>query len=761
MGGTSPKDMYLILYNAACCGGWAYVLSLGLPSVLLTLASDPFNLPSALSEVYSAGDGMLAEVLYYVQTAALLEIVHAAVGFVRSPVVITALQVGSRIAALFAIAHSPASQVQFGAGLMILSWASVEVPRYLFYVSAIVTGDATKKTPYPLFWLRYSLFAVLYPTGITGELTVFLSAAKDSAFLNLYGEGYASLMYYFIMSFPVIYAPGALPMIFNMAGNRRSAFKKRFARPPPPPRGIVFPVSSTKNGKDVRSSTPVGKSILSAAIGAVDSTKASMVTKERNWRFGYVKHIIGMVESQCASADAALKVAQAGLDKAYDVFEFVNEDGSKVSMREAMSQPSAKKFHTGFIQGEAPKQKNILEVPYKDGKLSGQALKDQVKKWVDYGTIEPSAGDAILGCVDNPDWVDLSDRYFVLLGAGSAMGPFLVLMALGANVVAIDLDRPGIWKRLIDVARKSSGTITFPLSAEQSALKNDDELYGAAGCNLFTQTPQIRDWLLELYPGKSFTVGSYAYLDGALHVQVSLAMDAITRDLSEKRKGTSLVYLCTPTDLHLVPKEAHDAAEREYKDYSKRLYCIVMNLLSRGKCLRKNARKPVPGEGGDYYMINGVSVAQGPNYILAKRLQHWRAIVARSKGCHVSSNIAPATSTVSVVSNRTFAWAYEGMPYFRPYEIFAPDSSKAVMLAMLLRDLNDPTSSANPATELNNPNQLFSYGSFHGGTWRCAYEVDSIGEASVLIYFGRVAAPYLGVAAAAGAAIAAKVLGYV
>jgi very-long-chain (3R)-3-hydroxyacyl-CoA dehydratase len=56
---------------------------------------------------------------------------------------------------------------------MILSWSLVEVPRYAFYVMALITGDATKKTPYWLFWLRYSLFAVLYPTGITGELTVF------------------------------------------------------------------------------------------------------------------------------------------------------------------------------------------------------------------------------------------------------------------------------------------------------------------------------------------------------------------------------------------------------------------------------------------------------------------------------------------------------------------------------------------------------------------------------------------------------------
>lgn len=185
-----------------------------------------------------------------------------------------------------------------------------------------------------------------------------------------------------------------------------------------------------------------------------------------------------------------------------------------------------------------------------------------------------------------------------------------------------------------------------------------------------------------------------------------------------------------------------------------------MKLLSGGKFLKKNARDPVPGEGGDFYMINGVSVAQGPNYILAKRMQHWRAIIARSKGCIVSSNIAPATSTKSVTQNRTFAWAYEGMPYFKPYEIFAPETSNAVMSAILFSDLNNPKSSGNPKTPLKNPNQLFSYGSFNGGNWRCAYEVDSIGETSVLIYFSEIVFPYLFYAVAVAVALGLKPLGF-
>jgi hypothetical protein len=69
-------------------------------------------------------------------------------------------------------------------------------------------------------------------------------------------------------------------------------------------------------------------------------------------------------------------------------------------------------------------------------------------------------------------------------------------------------------------------------------------------------------------------------LNGALHVQVSLAMDAITKDLSEKREGTSLAYLCTPTDLHLVPEEAFRASEETFKEYSSSPLCKFSLLLA-------------------------------------------------------------------------------------------------------------------------------------------------------------------------------------
>ena len=502
----------------------------------------------------------------------------------------------------------------------------------------------------------------------------------------------------------------------------------------PPAKGLVFPLDD----KNARSSTKPAKAILAAAVGAVNANKADKILKERNWRFGYVKHFVSMVEEQCTSPQNALKIAQAGLDKAHEIFEFIGTDGSSKSLKEAMAAKNDTKFHTGFVKGEASAMSSMkeLEVPYKGKILRGDALKAQVNKWVAVGTIEPDCGQEIIKVIDNPQWMDkssLKDKYFCLLGAGSAMGPFEILMSLGANVVAIDLDRPHIWKRLIKRVKASSGTLTFPVKVDPKSCADEDALCNASGCNLFTETPMIRDWLVDIYPGKSMCIGSYAYLDGALHVQVSLAMDAICGDLSEKRPNTSLAYLCTPTDAHLIPKDAWAASAEHYKDYSGRLFCkfthLCYNFISQfaGMFMRlfgkqflvKNNKPPVGGDGGEYYMVNGLVVNQGPNYALAKRMQHWRAVIARSKGCIVSSNIAPSTSTVSVVHNRQFAWAYEGMPYFKPFEIMAPEVSNSVMTALLFFDLNDKSSSGNPENKLNNPNQLFQFGSFHGGVWRC------------------------------------------
>eukprot|EP01119_Soliformovum_irregulare_P020203 TRINITY_DN6509_c0_g3_i1.p1 TRINITY_DN6509_c0_g3~~TRINITY_DN6509_c0_g3_i1.p1 ORF type:complete len:527 (-),score=168.14 TRINITY_DN6509_c0_g3_i1:62-1642(-) len=499
-----------------------------------------------------------------------------------------------------------------------------------------------------------------------------------------------------------------------------------------PVEGIVFPPGE----KNDRSTTDAAKKIFASAFKAVGEDQlASSVSNERNWRYGYVKHILKHVETSLKNPEAALKEAQAGLDWMYQNFEFVR-DGQTQKFADAVKNIKGS-FETGFIKGTKPKPSSFeIQVPYNGTVLKGQALLDQLQKWASYGTIEQDAAEAISQVVKNKEWADLSDRYFVLLGAGSAMGPYSVLMALGANIVAIDLDRAPIWKRLIGIAKNSCGTLTFPLKKPQSQIKSEDELFENAGSNLITQAPEINNWLQTVYPDKPLVVGCYVYLDGEAHVKVVLACDAIMRGLSESRKA-SLVFLCTPTDAHVITDSARKASLGQYTSSEWRnLLLLPLRSLGSKKYLTKNSLSPIKASNGEEFsIVDGLVVAQGPNYALAKRMQHWRAIIARSQGSLVSTHIAPSTRTVSVVHNRSFAWAYSGMPYFKPYEIFDQESSNAVMSAILIHDLNNPKAAANPQTVLKNPLELFKYNSFHGGVWRSGYKVNSIGEVSVLVHF--------------------------
>jgi len=259
---------------------------------------------------------------------------------------------------------------------------------------------------------------------------------------------------------------------------------------------------------------------------------------------------------------------------------------------------------------------------------------------------------------------------------------------------------------------------------------------------LITQAPEINNWLQTVYPGKPLTVGCYVYLDGEAHVKVALACDAIMKGLSEKRENIGLAFLCTPTDAHVIPEEARKAALANYNSMNwKNLLLLPIRLLS-SQMLVKNALPTIKSKDGkEFSIVDGLAVAQGPNYALAKRMQHWRAIVARSNGCLASSHIAPSTATASVVHNRQFAWAYDGMPFFVPLEIFEQETSNAVMSAILIYDLNSPKSVARPDVPLRNPLEMFKENSFHGGIWRAAYKVGSIGQVSVLVHFFKVLKP--------------------
>ena len=164
--------------------------------------------------------------LQFTQSLALLEVVHSLLFLVRSPVLTTLLQVSSRLFIVWAILYPvPPSRAQLGFALCSLSWATVEVPRYAYYAWTLM---APSTVPWALTWLRYSLFLVLYPTGITGEVLCILSAlpylAKHPSLLSVLMPNAFNVAFSFYAACIVIlalYVPGSPLMISVMWAQRK------------------------------------------------------------------------------------------------------------------------------------------------------------------------------------------------------------------------------------------------------------------------------------------------------------------------------------------------------------------------------------------------------------------------------------------------------------------------------------------------------------------------------------------------------------
>jgi hypothetical protein len=205
-----------------------------------------------------------------------------------------------------------------------------------------------------------------------------------------------------------------------------------------------------------------------------------------------------------------------------------------------------------------------------------------------------------------------------------------------------------------------------------------------------------------------------------------MAVDELTRRLQEARGDVAVASLATPTDVFAVPADAVRHSSQAYASRSPgaRLLGRPLRTLSGGRLLRR-AYQPSADPGVSDTMIP----QQGPNYALAKRLQRWRAVVARDGGSLVSMNVAPPTRTRSVLRNRALAAAYAGAHRFG-VEVFEPATANVLMAALLVHDLH---TGGGPRHE--QPWQDEAYAAVHGGLWRTAYAPRSaLGLAALLGY---------------------------
>ncbi|GAA1896272.1 hypothetical protein [Lapillicoccus jejuensis] len=472
-----------------------------------------------------------------------------------------------------------------------------------------------------------------------------------------------------------------------------------------------------------RSTSALGRAVVADALRPVDPVGAAAAQRDTSWRQGYLTHFRRLVEVGLADEAAALGVARAGLASVHERMRVRVDDGEDDRpLAEAFTaRPGgARPLRTEVVTGTG-RPRATLSLPLRGGRLEGDALLRQLDDWLARGILEPAAAQAVRTVAAEPERLRLEGRRVVVLGAGAEMGPLRALLGWGADVVGVDLPRPEIWRRLRPLAQESGGRLTLPVSDPGGGGGASGDGGGVEGADLLHDLAAVADWLTDL--DGPLVLGNYVYADGATNLRVSTAVDALSAELLGRRDDLALAFLATPTDVFAVPGEAVVQSARGYDEpaAATRLLRPALRAVSGGRLLKRNY-----APGSDPGLNDSVVPQQGPNYLLAKRIQRWRATAARRDGVDVSLKVAPPTRTRSVLRNRALAAAYAGAHRFG-IEVFEPATSNTLMAALLVHDLTSPRPPLRPPWEEE------ADGAVHGGLWRAPYDPRSaLGLAVVL-----------------------------
>ncbi|KAH6564989.1 hypothetical protein BASA50_001612 [Batrachochytrium salamandrivorans] len=193
---------WLIAYNVASFAGWAYVLY-----------------QISISMVYSGGNyeasyASVGHLLSIVQLCALLEVVHAFVGAVKSPVGTTAMQVASRLflIALCYLLPNTGIREHVAFTTMVLAWSITEVVRYSYYAASLMNVHVPLLT-----WARYTFFYLLYPLGAGSELWLVVVSITSAYQESLWA-------YYFLVFATVVLYMSGLYIMYTYMIRQRSKY---------------------------------------------------------------------------------------------------------------------------------------------------------------------------------------------------------------------------------------------------------------------------------------------------------------------------------------------------------------------------------------------------------------------------------------------------------------------------------------------------------------------------------------------------------
>lgn len=444
------------------------------------------------------------------------------------------------------------------------------------------------------------------------------------------------------------------------------------------------------------------------------------IVSERDWRHRYDHWLTTLLEAQVEAAGTeqtrmlALKSLSVGLEAA-TALEFEKPDGTTVPLKDEMSSDVAT-LDQAVIRGTGQPSADFI-VPYNSKDLQGADLANQLQAWASYGTMEQDCADAIQEASGKVS--SIQGRSFVVLGAGSELGPLRHLLRAGATVYAVGTRKPKRWADLINFARGTAGTLVVPVPTRTP---DSGDVSAVAGADLVKDPCAVKNWVLKCLETASghVTLGTYLYADSDANVRITAAAEYIIAAASKLGKDrVSFAWLGSPSTAHIIPAECSEAQGSNVEKVSWWLKRLPFY---------SQQREPTKFGDGTAHILKGYAVMQGPNYALAQHMRQWRAILLTEEGFTVSTPMAPGSRTESVTHNSTMARVLDGMAYFPPCEAFDPDTATALLFGILVSDVV-----GSKPTPLPSPFHVFTRKSFHGGGWRTPYNMESCGKTTYLL----------------------------
>ena len=204
------KSLYLFLFSSFQIIGWT-----------LFFVKYTFGLLNSkpIEEIYKDTISILA----FTQYTESLEILYSYYSLINSSTCVTIIETLGRVFVVLLLQYVKSS-LCIGYLMLYISWPLIEILKYLLYIAYIIKNYYKGfNSTYIHVWSRYSLFIILYPFNIVGEILTMWNSTIDLEKSSLFGIFPYSYFIYLLILFYLLCLMFLYSYYFKV---RRIALKK-------------------------------------------------------------------------------------------------------------------------------------------------------------------------------------------------------------------------------------------------------------------------------------------------------------------------------------------------------------------------------------------------------------------------------------------------------------------------------------------------------------------------------------------------------